>query len=100
VPIDELGYVPRSRLLMAEVAVARSRFGGPVSRTEDILAAHPTQPAAAALTDGFGDALLAGAAFAAGGALLAAVLIRRRGLAPAAAASREPAETPSLERAA
>jgi EmrB/QacA subfamily drug resistance transporter len=69
-----------------------------VSRTDDVLAAHPAQPAAA-LTEGFSDALLAGAAFAAGGALLAAVLIRRRVPAPATA-SRESAETPALEQAA
>jgi len=67
-----------------------------VSRTEDVLAAHPTQQATA-LTEGFGDALVAGAAFAAAGAVLAAVLIRRP--VPAAAAS-ERAETPALERAA
>jgi MFS family permease len=55
---------------------------------------------AAALTEGFADALLAGTAFALGGALFAALLIRWRVSAPAAAASREPVETPALERAA
>ena len=48
-----------------------------VSRSEDVLAADPRLSPAAALTEGFGDALLAGAAFAVVGALLAAVLIRR-----------------------
>jgi EmrB/QacA subfamily drug resistance transporter len=66
-----------------------------VTRTGDVLAAHPTTAPAVALTEGFTDALLAGAAFAAGGALLAAVLIRRR--APVVTA---PAEVPALERAA
>jgi len=70
-----------------------------ISRTADLLDANPTQPAAA-LTGGFGDALLAGAAFAALGALLAGVLIRRRSLAPVAAISRDPAATPVRERAA
>ena len=70
-----------------------------VTRTNDVLAAHPTLPPPAALTEGFGDALLAGAAFAAVGALLAAVLIRRRVSASAAAGHAE-AATPSLERAA
>jgi hypothetical protein len=53
-----------------------------------------------ALTDGFGDALVAGAIFAGVGALLGAVLIRRRVPAAAAAAPPETAETPALERVA
>jgi EmrB/QacA subfamily drug resistance transporter len=71
-----------------------------VTRTEGFLAAHPRLPSAAALTEGFGAALLAGAAFAAVGALLAALLIRRRVPAAAAAAPPEPAQTPALEPAA
>ena len=57
-----------------------------VSRSQDVLASHPTLAPAAALTQGFADALLAAAAFAFAGALLAAVLIRRR-VAPAAASA-------------
>jgi EmrB/QacA subfamily drug resistance transporter len=71
-----------------------------ISRTEEVLAARPQVPPATALTEGFGDALLSGAALAAGGALLAAVLIRRRVAAPAAAAGLEAAEAPELKRAA
>ncbi len=71
-----------------------------VSRSEEILASHPKLAPAVALTEGFGDALLAGAAFAAAGALLAAVLIRRRVAPVAAAADGAHAETPALERAA
>jgi EmrB/QacA subfamily drug resistance transporter len=71
-----------------------------VSRTEDVLAGHPMVPPAAALTEGFRDALLVGAGFAAGGALLAAVLIRRRVSAAVVAARDAGAATPSLERAA
>ena len=40
-----------------------------VSRSEAILAAHPKAAPSVALTEGFGDALLAGAGFAAAGAL-------------------------------
>jgi EmrB/QacA subfamily drug resistance transporter len=68
-----------------------------VARSDEILSAHPKTAPAVALTDGFGDALLAGSAFAAVGALLAAVLIRRRVSTTAASA---PAETAGLERAA
>ena len=57
-----------------------------VSRSEDVLAAHPTLSPAAALTEGFGDALLAAAALALVGALLAAVLIRSSAPARTAAA--------------
>jgi hypothetical protein len=71
-----------------------------LSRSEEVLASHPRLAPAAALTQGFGDALLAGAAFAAVGALLASVLIRRRVATAAAAADRTQAETPALERAA
>jgi EmrB/QacA subfamily drug resistance transporter len=60
-----------------------------VSRTGEILAADPHASPAAALTAGFGDALQAGAAFAAAGAVLAAVLIRRR-TSPAGEADRVP----------
>src|SRR5690242_4960785 len=49
-----------------------------ITRTQDILAAHPAVPPPAALTEGFNAALVAGATFAAGGALLAAALIGRR----------------------
>jgi hypothetical protein len=49
-----------------------------VSQSGAAMTAHPGLPPSAALTEGFGDALLAAAAFAAAGALLAAVLIRRR----------------------
>ena len=70
-----------------------------VGRSEQILASHPKLAPAAALTQGFGDALLAGAASAAVGALLVAVL--RRSVAPAAAAADGArVETPALERAA
>ncbi len=71
-----------------------------VSRSEAVLAANPKLPPAAALTEGFGDALLAAAAFAAVGALLAAVLIRRTVSAAVAEADRVRAETPALDRAA
>ena len=71
-----------------------------VSRSEDVLASHPKLAPAAALTEGFGDALLAAAAFAAAGALLAAVLIHRRVSPAAAAADGAQAATPALERAA
>ena len=47
-----------------------------LSRSEAVVASHPKLPPAVALTDGFGDALLAGTAFAAVAALAAAVLIR------------------------
>jgi EmrB/QacA subfamily drug resistance transporter len=60
-----------------------------LSRTGEILAADPHASPAAALTAGFGDALGAGAAFAAAGAVLAAVLIRRRH-SPAEEAERAP----------
>jgi EmrB/QacA subfamily drug resistance transporter len=70
-----------------------------LSRTADVLAVDPRHPAAA-LTEGFGDALLAGAAFAAVGALLAALLIRRHvSTAPAVAVDARSA-SPAHERAA
>jgi hypothetical protein len=47
-----------------------------IARSHDALAAHPRLAPAVALTDGFGDALVAATAFAAAGAVLAAVLIR------------------------
>jgi EmrB/QacA subfamily drug resistance transporter len=71
-----------------------------VSRTEHVLLAHPNASRAAALTQGFGDALLAGAAFAAGAVVLAAVLLRRRGSSATVAADGAPAAAPALERAA
>jgi MFS family permease len=71
-----------------------------VSRTEHVLLAHPIASRAAALTQGFGDALLAGAAFAAGAVVLAAVLLRRRGSSATVAADGAPAAAPALERAA
>ena len=66
-----------------------------VSRSEEAVASHPKLAPAAALTEGFGDALLAGTAFAAVAALLAAVLIRR-GFAPVAAAA-DPQVAAALE---
>jgi EmrB/QacA subfamily drug resistance transporter len=66
-----------------------------VSRSEAVIASHPNLAPAAALTEGFGDALIAGAAFAAVAALLAAVLMRR-GVAPAAAAA-DPQAATALE---
>ena len=57
-------------------------------------------PPSLALTEGFGDALLAAAAFAAVGAILASVLIRRTVSAAVAEADRVGAETPALDRAA
>jgi EmrB/QacA subfamily drug resistance transporter len=71
-----------------------------ISRSGAVLAAHPKLAPATALTDGFGDALLAAAAFAATGALLAGVLIRRRVPPAAAAADGVQAGAPALERAA
>ena len=68
-----------------------------VSRSEEVIASHPRLAPAAALTAGFGDALLAGAAFAAIAALLATVLMRR-GVAPAAAAA-DPQAATALESA-
>jgi EmrB/QacA subfamily drug resistance transporter len=53
-----------------------------LSRTDEILAANQHAAPAAALTAGFGDALLAGAAFAVAGAMLAAALIPRREVPP------------------
>ena len=70
-----------------------------MSRSEEVLAANPKLSPAAALTEGFGDALLVGAGFAAAGALLAAVLIRRP-VSPAAAVDDPQAATRTLERAA
>ena len=67
-----------------------------ISRSAEIVAAHPTVAPTTALAEGFGDALVAGAAFAAAGAALAAVLIRRRASAPEGAQATEPA----LQRAA
>jgi hypothetical protein len=58
-----------------------------LSRSEDVLAADPTLSPTAALTEGFGDALLAAGALAVVGALLAAVLIRSS--APATTAASE-----------
>jgi len=49
-----------------------------LSRTERALSSDPTLSPAAALTAGFGDALVAGAGFAALGGLLAVALVRRR----------------------
>jgi EmrB/QacA subfamily drug resistance transporter len=49
-----------------------------IARSHDALVAHPRLSPAVALTDGFGDALVAATAFAACGAVLAAVLIRGR----------------------
>ena len=71
-----------------------------LSRSEQILASHPKVAPAAALTEGFDAALLAGAALAAVGALLAAVLIRRRVAPAAATADGGPVESAALERAA
>ena len=71
-----------------------------VSRSESFLAANPKMPPSLALTEGFGDALLAAAAFAAVGAILASVLIRRTVSAAVAEADRVGAETPALDRAA
>jgi EmrB/QacA subfamily drug resistance transporter len=62
-----------------------------VSRSEVILAAHPRLAPTTALAGGLGDALLAGAAFAAAGAILAAVLVRRRASAPEGAQATRPA---------
>lgn len=71
-----------------------------VSRSESFPAANPKLPPSLALTEGFGDALLAAAAFAAVGALLAAFLIRRTVSTAVAEADLAEAETPALERAA
>jgi EmrB/QacA subfamily drug resistance transporter len=71
-----------------------------VSRSEAVQATHPTLRPSAVLTAGFGDALLAAAAFAVAGALLAAVLIRRTVSPTVAEADRAEAATPALERAA
>jgi EmrB/QacA subfamily drug resistance transporter len=68
-----------------------------ISRSHDVLVAHPRLSPAAALTEGFSDALVAATAFAACGALLAALLIRGRVSSAGAAADSAP---PSLERAA
>ena len=68
-----------------------------VSRSGAFHAAHPEQAPAVALTAGFDDALVAGAAFAAVGALLAALLIRRRESSGVAAAQAAP---PPLKQAA
>jgi EmrB/QacA subfamily drug resistance transporter len=48
-----------------------------LSRSEAVVASHPKLPQTVALTDGFGDALLAATALAAVAALAAAVLVRR-----------------------
>jgi EmrB/QacA subfamily drug resistance transporter len=71
-----------------------------LSRSEAFLAAHPKLPRAVALTEGFGDALLAAAVFAAVGALLAAMLIRGRVSPATVAADSSQTATPPLERAA
>jgi EmrB/QacA subfamily drug resistance transporter len=71
-----------------------------ISRADAVLAAHPAVVPAVALTEGFDDALLVGAMFAACGALLAAALIRRRTQEEPAIDGRAQDATPSLERAA